>query len=156
LPDGATLISAGHEDPNFIFWDVATGKEKSRHKLPDENAHVNRLRVSPDGKTLALVTNVVPVAPSGIAPPAAVEELTGRMMREVTPQPTGRLLLWDLATNKIRANSAAANRMLDGEFSPDGGLFVTVGGVYAQFGEIKIWGTGMARYLGDLHGHKRW
>ena len=52
--------------------------------------------------------------------------------------------------------SASTNRMLDGDFTPDGGMFVTVGGVYAQFGEIKIWGTGMARHLGDFHGHKRW
>jgi WD40 repeat protein len=156
LPDGATLISAGHEDPNFIFWDVATGKEKARHKLPDDNAHVNRLRVSPDGKTLALVTNVEPPAINGPIAAPAVEELTGRMIRAATPQQTGTLLLWDLATNKVRAKSANANRMLDGEFSPDGGTFVTVGGVYAQSGEVKVWGTGMARYLGDLHGHKRW
>src|SRR5262249_35758708 len=128
LPDGATLISAGHEDPNFIFWDVASGKEKTRHKLPDENAHVNRLRVSPDGKTLALVTNVTAQAPPnyGIAPPVAVDE-NGNVVGRSNPvrSDTGTLLLWDLATNKVRAKSASANRMLDGEFSPDGGMFVT-------------------------------
>src|SRR5262249_30347055 len=43
LPDGSTLISAGHEDSNFVFWDVATGKQKAKHRLPNADAHVNRL-----------------------------------------------------------------------------------------------------------------
>jgi WD40 repeat protein len=158
LPDGATLISAGHEDPNFIFWDVAAGKQKAKYTLPDTGAHVNRLRVSPDGRTLALVTNgTAPQmnAPYAV-PPTAIEEIDGRMIRRAQQQQNGTLLLWDLATNKVRATSANTNRMLDGEFSPDGSIFVTVGGVYAQSGEIKLWGTGAAKPLGELHGHKRW
>src|SRR5262249_929658 len=93
----------------------------------------------------------------GIAPPVAVDE-NGNVVGRSNPvrSDTGTLLLWDLATNKVRAKSASANRMLDGEFSPDGGMFVTVGGIYAQIGEIKVWAPGMARYLRDRHGHKRW
>jgi WD40 repeat protein len=155
LDQGKTLVSGSHEEATFIFWSVDAGKETSRQTLPDANSRINRLRVSPDGKSLAVVvTGQSTIAPpvEAVAPPAP----SGYYAPPMPAPEAGTLQIWDLAAKKFKSRSSNGRRMLDCAYSPDGALIVTVGGIFAELGEICIWNSRDGGRLGELHGHKRW
>lgn len=166
-PDGLTVASASNADllltgssmkPDavLIFWDVKEGKEKSRHKMPD-NTQVNRVRYSPDGKTIAIAANV-PRAQPTMQPMA--DGVAAAVPAPMAPQATGggRLLLWDVATAKVRKEGVPqlSEMMLDVAFGPGGHTVVTVGGEYYQVGNVRFWDVASGGRVGELHGHQLW
>ena len=50
LPDGKTLIGAGHQDSTIHFWQVATGKELTQ--IQGHQAGISSLALAADGRTL--------------------------------------------------------------------------------------------------------
>src|SRR5207244_3323641 len=90
-PEGKNLITAGWDGPTY-FWDLATGRYTRRQlteptKSPGASGTCSitmaQLCVSPDGKTLAVV-----------------EEMMTAGHPRMLPQQTQRLQLWNLASGK--------------------------------------------------------
>jgi WD40 repeat protein len=114
-PDGKTLASAG-DDKTVRFWDVGTGKEVRRQNaatLP------GRVRYSPDGKTLAVVSTVK------IEGTNSTLRLNG-----------SDLVLWDVGLGRevCRLTGHGHNGVAAFAFTPDGRTVVT-----ADWGKVRWW-----------------
>lgn len=120
-PDGKSLITAGNSTPtnpneerrtNLRFWNVPSGKPLG--EVIQAKGHLNKLVLSPDGKSLL-----------GFFP------VIRRWHYEV-----GRVVLWDLETGKARLNPIPHRPgVFDACFTPDGRYVLTAG----ENGQILRW-----------------
>lgn len=165
-PDARTLVGAAHfgwhaqggkitrelKETHLVAWESATGKQL--WKSPALPYHVNTIVCSPDGKTLTVVDR------SGVG---FWDLTTRREMRRwpssenlwgaeyssdrswlVTASP-GQLLLWDVATGKVRQRLALPGKDIpDFAISPDGKLLAGGSGT-----TIRFWEPQTGKALGD-------
>src|SRR5262249_6029796 len=127
-PDGRTLAAAAGE---VLLWDLTTGKQLRRIARAGSQGATG-VRLSPDGKTLAVVED----------------------LRHV--------VLYDAATGKRRLRLARPDWVfVTAAFSPDGKRLVTGGGGYKEPGpsfkgytvELKLWDVAGGKELRSFPGH---
>jgi hypothetical protein len=148
-PDGKTLF-AGCLDGTIKIWNVETREDRGvLQAMPPEDYRlwINSLTVSPDGRTLAVAENLVPI-PSGLEK----EKLAPREYKRL-----GQVRLWDIA-NKQSGTVLRGYRgmVLSVAFSPDGTTLVSGGGRTSQFGEVKVWDLPAGTERLNLLGHSQW
>jgi photosystem II stability/assembly factor-like uncharacterized protein len=93
-PDGKTL-AAGFSK-NIIIWDITSGQLINTITLDLNPVRINSLAYSPNGKSLAIGTEI------------------------------GALIIWDIAKNQPQASLIAYSYLSSLAFSPDGSLLATV------------------------------
>jgi WD40 repeat protein len=142
-PDGRRVVSGG-ADGTVRLWALATGREVL--PTPEPAGPVVGLGVAPDGKTLALIRgpdrlslwdarSAAPLAAPGL-PPAATACAFGPDGRLALATPDGRLLLWDLAAGRGRAEAREAPREMDTlVWSPDGRRIASTGPDH----DVDVW-----------------
>jgi WD40 repeat protein len=156
--DGKRLFSGGF-DGRLQWWDPAAGTALDGRPLGVQA--IERMRLSPDGKTLALALK--------------------------TGNNAGYAALWDIEKSELLRKFAPHDGQVnDVEFSPDGRMLVSVGGRYevdtrfepgpvgpwtipvsvtrsgktttrqAPASEIRLWDVSTGTPLAALPGHKHW
>jgi hypothetical protein len=78
-----------------------------------------------------------------------------------TARPTGgapepEISLWDLASDKSERFTGLRGHILSLEFSPDGKMLASGGGLFGQFGEVKLFEVASGRERGEFKDHKEW
>jgi uncharacterized protein (TIGR03067 family) len=112
------LVAAGHKT-GVVLWDWQAGT--SRRVLESQDAEMTAVAFSADDRLLA-----------------AADSSTRR------GEPTVRI--WDLATDRLRAECRGAGKMVQLlAFSPDGRRLATGGTTSAQRGILKLWDTASGR-----------
>ncbi|WP_258949441.1 WD40 repeat domain-containing serine/threonine protein kinase [Lentzea californiensis] len=104
-PDGKVLAAGGNRTGDFTTYLWNIADRSMIGGLDDSRSIMKTLRFHPDGKTLVGVTH------------------------------TGRLLVWDVATRKVKIGLTEARGSSDLSFSPDGELLAYAG---TKYQEIKI------------------
>ncbi|MDX8049728.1 serine/threonine-protein kinase [Lentzea sp. BCCO 10_0798] len=104
-PDGKTLAAGGNRTGDFTTYLWNIADRSMIGGLDDSRSIMKTLRFHPDGKTLVGITH------------------------------TGRLLVWDVATRKVKIGLTEARGSSELSFSPDGKLLAYAGSKYQ---EIKI------------------
>jgi RNA polymerase sigma factor (sigma-70 family) len=135
-PDGKTLATAGWRE--LRFWDVATGRERSRSQ--SEGSNTENIAFSSDGQTLAtaerhagaihlwnVATGERKPAPVGhrCRPHGTAFSPDGRRLA-TGGELDGTIHIWDLATSESLLHIPRAQWVRDVAFAPDGrSLFST-------------------------------
>jgi WD40 repeat protein len=145
-PDGKLLASGGvdgHDRNSIRIWDVATGKEVRRCKLPKDEPPID-LAFNPDASRLVAVVEEDDLRVFDVASGNPVQRLKQYWPSRIAYAPDGKTLvsvrgqtirLWDTATGKERfrkvvGHQAAVSSVV---YSPDGKL-VASGGE-----DVRLW-----------------
>jgi WD40 repeat protein len=166
-PDGKTLVSGGEKENALRRWDVATGKELPRWRVPggDEgpvvDGRVSALAYSPDGKLLASAHDQGILHLWDVAEGKVLRSFQGHegIVHAVAFSVDGKYLvsgsvdrtvrLWDVATGaEVRGFGDAVETVKCVAFSPDGRLIAASTGDYD--GTIHVWETATGRELARL------
>ena len=169
--DGRTLIT-GSESAHLRMDRLDTGRVTS---LPFT---ARRVLLSPDGRTLAVVSSRDPAfrsgqerateGPSGRGTPRSggtLQPLTSGAAPALpfapdlvpglpadAPAVADGVPLWDLGTNTLHARlNVPTSAVLDGAFSPDGQLFATA----VSDNTVQLWATSGGVQIGVCTGHKQ-
>ena len=169
--DGQTLIT-GSRGEHLRLDRLDTGKVTS---LPFS---ARRVLLSPDGRTLALVSTrdpaftsnehrpmegpvgrgrrgggatLKPLAPYGPTTRASAADLVPGLPTTGGPVADG-MPLWDLENNVLRTKlNVAVSDVLDGAFSPNGRLFATA----VRDNTVQLWDPSTGVLIGTCAGHKQ-
>lgn len=147
--DGLTLVAGSHRDSTLVFWNTATGAEKSRLIMPD-GMFVNRVLYMPNGKRLAIAGNVKP---------QFVKFANEAQQRAFRPQmqEVGRIILWDLEKNQaVYQMHGHTGMALDLSIHPGENILCSVGGAFNGEAEVNFWNVNGGFRMGRLQGHSRW
>jgi RNA polymerase sigma factor (sigma-70 family) len=160
------------------IWDPATGKVKAT--LEGQPGYIRGLAFSPDGTTLAVVSQVPRERPGQVGSGHARlwDVGTGKVLAELKGHtgpvwhaafaPGGKLVatggadgivrLWDPATGtEVTAIKSGADVVTAVAFSPDGRLLAAGGGDpgdAAVAGVLKVWDVETRKVLAELAGHE--
>ncbi len=161
--EGREHLAAGTSDGQIVLWDVGSGTELNPRITV--GGGVRRIRLSPDGRTLATVntSNVVKLwnATHG-TPLATVTAPAGQSVAaDIAIRPDGRELaftdadgrigLWDLTGSAPVATLPVARYPWHTlAYSPDGRMLAVAG----PGTEITLWDTGTRQHIADLPGHQ--
>jgi dipeptidyl aminopeptidase/acylaminoacyl peptidase len=154
-PDGKSVASATIGDGIVHVWEVPTGKELSRYE--GQEALVNCLAFSPDGKTLAMPGKSGDIVLSEVATGNQLRRIAGhdRPLGSLVFSPDGQVLaaggwegtirLWDAATGReFRQLGKTAAYLAALAFSPDSKAVATAGRTNGEPGNeykgvVSIW-----------------
>ena len=127
-PDGRTLAGCGRYSDTVLLWDANTGGLKGT--LESKGEHFGHVVYSPDGSTLAVISNYETVRLWNVAPgqPNTSFTLPVESPAIIRFSPDGRTLavggmdvinLWDVNTRSLKATLGESGWTDGLEFSPD-------------------------------------
>jgi WD40 repeat protein len=160
-PDDQTLASVSREDRTIRFWDLTTGKERTRLTLGFE---VEAFRFTPGGKQFAVGsaegvrfwdTATLKPAPGFLKQPTKVVDLAITPDRRTlaTGHADGTVRLWDLPSGSerqvLRGGHDGAIRCL--ALAPDGRTLAS-GGWWDN--KVNLWDVATGKLQTTLRGHR--